>query len=172
MKYLIVLFLILSGLLLALQEEDQPLEGRITFKINNAGIPVEGTITGLRGSIRLSPDSTMYLAVEADPSTIDTGIALRDAHLQRPDYFNVKSFPRIRVVSKSIKRLDQGRYQGNFILYLKQMQFPLTLQLTENEASGELRTTFVLNRLDFDLGTPSLILSDSVYVKALIYRTK
>lgn len=168
MKYLVLLVLFFGYTLIGFDQDRRNLEGNITFKIKNAGIPVIGTMGGLKGAIQLVPNDIMSIVVEADPSTIDTGIGLRDAHLQRSDYFDVKSFPRVSVVSESIQQLDQGRYRGDFVLYLKEREYPLTLVLEEINGTGELKTAFTINRLDFDLGSPSIILGDSVHIEARI----
>src|SRR6202022_4080304 len=43
------------------------------------------------------------VAVTIDASSIDTGVADRDAHLKSPDFFDVAQYPELRFVGKRVE---------------------------------------------------------------------
>jgi polyisoprenoid-binding protein YceI len=164
----IVLFLILScpGYC---QKEIAFVPTPINFIIKNAGLKVNGFIEGLEGFIIMDSKNESLIKIEGtiDPNTIQTGINLRDKHLKKADYFSVKEFPKIRMTSTSIKKRGNGKYVGNFDLVIKDIKkniaIPFTLSSKNNVYA--LKGEFSINRLDFNLGEKSIILSDNVDVK-------
>jgi polyisoprenoid-binding protein YceI len=144
-------------------------ESAITFRIRNAGITVNGTLDSLEADIRFDPsrpgDALIWASIPV--STIRTGIALRDRHLQRPDYFQAEKYPTIQLISKSIRKVALGRYEGLFALTMKGIERTVNLPFTYSP-SGEFMGMLRLNRLDFNLGRPSLVLSDEVEIAILV----
>jgi polyisoprenoid-binding protein YceI len=140
----------------------------INFVIKNAGIKVNGSMNGLEGFLMMDPQSTDPVKIEGtlDPNTIKTGIGLRDNHLKKDDYFNVKEFPKIYMASTLIKKNSEHAYTGNFDLTIKDIKknisIPFTLSPTNDGYA--MRSEFSINRLDFGLGETSVILSDSVKI--------
>jgi polyisoprenoid-binding protein YceI len=57
-----------------------------------------GTIQGPEGDF-----SKATVAVTIDASSIDTGVAERDAHLKSPDFFDVAQYPELRFVGKQVR---------------------------------------------------------------------
>jgi polyisoprenoid-binding protein YceI len=141
----------------------------VHFIIKNAGLKVNGSIGGLEGFITVDPENLNLLKIEGsiDPNTIDTGIGLRNNHLKKPDYFNVKEYPKILMTSTEITKKGNRKYVGNFDLTIKDVKknvsVPFTLVSVGNGYT--LKGEFSVNRLDFKLGEESIILSDNVTVK-------
>ena len=52
-------------------------------------------------------------------ASLDTGIELRNKHLQSSDWLNAKKFPEIQFVSRSVRKLDDGSWEidGEFTLH-------------------------------------------------------
>ena len=73
----------------------------ITFKIKNFGATIDGSFTGLKGEIHFDPTqlNSSRFEITLDANSIDTGIDLRNKHLKKEDYFNVKTYPEIKFVS-------------------------------------------------------------------------
>lgn len=144
----------------------------ISFKINNAGIMVNGTFDGLVAEINFNPKklkrSRITASVEA--GSVDTGIRLRNKHLCRSDYFNVESYPRIRMQSLNFQKKEEGQFLGDFILSLKgkvgKVSVPISVQKegTNNILSGD----FDIDRRDYDIGGKSLLLADEVQISIWI----
>jgi polyisoprenoid-binding protein YceI len=164
----IVLFLILScpGYC---QKEIAFVPTPISFIIKNAGLKLNGFMEGLEGFIIMDSKNESLIKIEGtiDPNTIQTGINLRDKHLKRADYFSVKEFPKIHMTSTSITKKGKGKYIGNFDLVIrdikKNIAIPFTLSSKNNVYA--LTAEFSINRLDFNLGESSTILSDNVTIK-------
>lgn len=53
--------------------------------------------------------SKSVVEVTIDVSSIDTDNARRDAHLKSDDFFNAQKFPKMKFVSKSVKKRGDGR---------------------------------------------------------------
>ena len=142
-----------------------PTESEVRFQIVNAGLAVEGSFSGVEATIRFDPahPELAHIRATAPVRTVQTGISLRDQHLQKPDYFDAEKYPAIVLVSKTIRKTGPDRYEGVFTLTIKgitrEVSLPFTVSAT-HEFRGQLR----LNRLDFDLGKPSLVLSNEVAV--------
>jgi polyisoprenoid-binding protein YceI len=141
----------------------------VHFIIKNAGLKVNGSMSGLNGFIMIDLQNSSLYKIEGtiDPSTIQTGIALRDKHLKKADYFNVAESAKIFMTSTHIKKRSNRKYVGNFDLTIKGIKksvaIPFTLLSTDNVYL--LKGEFSINRLDFNLGERSIVLSDDVTVK-------
>lgn len=161
------LWLVLLSYLLAGRPAgaQQVKEATITFQIKNAGFAVQGSFSGLEATVQLDPAHPEQAHVRATVpvSSIQTGIALRDKHLQKPDYFDAERFPLLTLESKAVRRTGAGQFEGVFTLTMKgiarEVKLPFTLS-----AANELRGTLLVNRLDFGIGKKSLVLADEVTV--------
>jgi polyisoprenoid-binding protein YceI len=141
----------------------------VNFEIKNAGLKVNGSMTGLAGFVLIDPQNSNLIKIEGtlDPNTVQTGIALRDNHLKKADHFNVNEFAKIFMTSTQIKKNSHRKYVGSFDLTIKGLKknitIPFTLSSTDNVYL--LKGEFSINRLDFNLGERSIVLSDDVTVK-------
>jgi polyisoprenoid-binding protein YceI len=102
-----------------------------------------------RGSVR----------VLIDPSSIDTGVADRDAHLKSPDFFDVAQFPEITFTSTRLEQLSAERFKLTGDLSLRGVTREVALEVEYsgrakdpwgNERAGFAAKTS-LNRKDFGL---------------------
>ncbi|MVM34144.1 YceI family protein [Spirosoma sp. HMF4905] len=140
-------------------------ESEIRFQIVNAGLTVNGTFTGTEAAIQFNPEHPEQALIQASVpvNTIKTGLTLRDKHLQKPDYFDAEKNPMITLQSKTIRKISPNTYEGIFELTMKGIHRDVKLPFSvspKNEFIGNLK----VNRLDFDLGKPSLILADEVMI--------
>lgn len=144
----------------------------ISFTVVNAGFEVSGTLRVARLDIRFDPKnltkSSVFVIV--DPSSIKTGISVRDKHLKRSDYFDVEHYPEIHLKSISFKKNGRNSFVGKFNLTVKGItriiEIPFTTKKDNSETLYEVN--FEINRLDFKLGEPSVILGNDVMVAAQI----
>lgn len=170
MRILIYLFvtLLYSPLLSRAQENEQRSDVKITFEIVNAGLVVNGSIQTIEESINFFPNDLTQssVVVLANPATINTGIRIRDKHLQRSDYFDVDNFKSIRVESKKITRKGKHQFSGEFNLTIKNITKTIKVQFakTEQNEVPMYYGSFEINRLDFNLGEESLILDEKVTI--------
>lgn len=140
----------------------------VVFSIRNAGLAVNGTIGGISADIAFDPDDLdhSHMQATADPATVQTGIGIRDRHLLRSDYFDVKNHPRVQMVSKAFRKTGKNAFTGQFDLTIKEITREVTIPFTAIRKSNAMVYTgeFEVNRLDFNLGEKSPILAEKVKV--------
>lgn len=147
---------------------DKVIAHRITFEIKNAGITVDGSFSDLEAEISFDPKdlNKSVLRASVGVASIKTGKDMRDRELQERKYFYVEKYPRIKMVSKKIKPSGNDRFTGIFDLTIrditKEVEVPFTYTRKENQVT--FKGTFTIDRLDFGVGSNSIILSDDVKI--------
>ncbi|MBL7857701.1 MAG: YceI family protein [Cyclobacteriaceae bacterium] len=140
----------------------------IRFEIKNAGITVNGTISNWEFDIVWDAKklSNCKINGQANPTSIDTGIKLRDKHLQGRQYFHAEKFPVISLQSKKIVSTRKGNYNGIFEVQIRDVKKEIEIPFSVVTRSGKqnFKAEFNINRLDFNLGESSLVLGDEVKV--------
>lgn len=142
-------------------------DASVTFVIRNAGISVDGRFEAVELDVRFDPDApeTASLWGSVDPSTIKTGIAFRDRHLQGREFFHVSRYGDVELESLGVKRVDD-HFEGTFRLRIRDVERDVTIPFTF-ETDGSMATLageLTVERLDYDVGEESIILSDQVTV--------
>jgi polyisoprenoid-binding protein YceI len=165
------LYLLTSWPLLLLSQEFKPVDapGAVQFYIRNFGSEVEGSFTGLAGTIIFDPahPEKSKMAVTINASTIETGINMRNRHLRSEKYFHIEKFPRIRMESLKITAGNgSGQYLMKASLSIKgitqTVNFPFTARPEKDGFFFE--GSFTINRRDFNVGSGSISLADEVRV--------
>lgn len=167
MKKILILLLALAPF--SLQAESLKItSSAVTFSIKNAGITVNGSFGDATGTIDFSPEQ--YLKAKMDvniqATTINTGIAARDNHLRKADYFDVANYPQINMKSRFFGKNKDGSYTGYFTLTMKGTTGNITVPFTYQEKDGKhsFKGSFTLDRRDYKVGGNSLIMGDEVKV--------
>ena len=141
----------------------------VNFTVVNAGIEVEGTLKVKNANIQFDPDNLRQASIQvsADPSSIETGIGIRDKHLKRSDYFDTNTYPEIRLQSKSFRKTGKNEFEGRFELTIKATTKEITIPFTREQKGNTTyyEGNFEINRLDFSIGEESLTLDETVRVK-------
>lgn len=139
----------------------------ISFKIKNAGITVDGKFNQFTGSIFFDPNNIVSAKMQGtvDIKSLDTGINLRNEHLQGEEYFDAAKHPSIFMTLNKLNKTNSG-YLGVFILELKGVKKTIELPLifAQQNNSASLSGTFKIDRRDFGVGGSSFILSDDVSI--------
>ena len=147
---------------------------RIVFHISNAGLDVEGTITGIEGDIKFSKNklNKSLFSATAKSETIQTGIKLRDKHLKKVDYFYTEKYPTIKITSKQITKSKDG-FESVCTITIKGVTRDIIIPFTfnQNNQQAEFKGSCSLNRLDFGLGEKSIVLSDTVDIDLWVNAT-
>jgi polyisoprenoid-binding protein YceI len=140
----------------------------VRFQIKNAGITVDGTISDWEYEIVWDAKklANCKISGRANPASIDTGIKLRDKHLQGRQYFLVEKFPVISLQSKKIVAKGKGNYIGIFELQIREVKKEIEIPFTVITSSHKqyFKAEFSINRLDFNIGETSLVLGDEVRI--------
>ncbi|WP_346236272.1 YceI family protein [Niabella insulamsoli] len=103
----------------------------IGFKVKHLVIStVSGKFKTFEGTLEASQEdfSDAKISFTADVSSIDTGVADRDAHLRSADFFEVEKFPTLSFVSTKVEK-DGSDYKVTGDLTLKGITKPVTLQV-------------------------------------------
>jgi polyisoprenoid-binding protein YceI len=144
------------------------LSGKVEFTIVNASMEVTGTIENLKGKIEFDSEDLGHSVIDvtADPRTIQTGIAIRDKHLKRKDYFDVEKYPVMRMSSKSFRKSGKNKFVGQFALTIKDQTRTIQVPFTVTRKSDAVRYkgSFQINRLEFNLGEKSTVLDEKVRI--------
>jgi polyisoprenoid-binding protein YceI len=172
---LILLFGLLSAELAPAQYRPSDQGSEVKFTIDNFGFGVDGRFTGLQGTIDFDPQNVTAgkFDVSIDASTVNTDNSLRDSHLRNDGYFDVKNYPRIRLVSTKIVPTGSGSYQFTGQLTIKKTTLPVSFPFTAVAAGGGLdfKGSFPIKRKDFEVGGSSTI-SNELTVSLHIIATK
>jgi polyisoprenoid-binding protein YceI len=140
---------------------------KVKFTIKNTGIKVDGSLTGLDMILNFDEQSSSNsFKASVKTNTIKTGIDARDNHLKKESYFNVEKFPLISIESNKITSLGNGKYLANCTIKIKGVSKSISIPFTYSYVNnmGVFKSSFVLNRLDFNVGESSFVLADDVLV--------
>jgi polyisoprenoid-binding protein YceI len=163
---LIIPLLILANL--ASAQKVTVLKSTIKFQLKNLGVNTGGTINGLTANMAFNPDKLETSTIEAtlDVSSINTDNDLRDSHLRGDEYFDIAKYPTITMKSISLKHKSGDKYTGQFNLTIKDKTktFEVPFTYTTDASGATFKGGLKLNRLDFNLGGKSLVMSNDVSV--------
>ena len=140
----------------------------ITFKTKNMGIGVDGTIGGLQADVHFNPADLAASSIEAsaDVNTLNTDNSSRDEHLRAEGFFDAANYPKIFLKSVAIKHRSGNNYTSQFNLTIKgktrQVDIPFTL--TQSNGTSTFKGSFKINRLDYGIGSSSMVLADEVNI--------
>lgn len=140
----------------------------ITYQVKNMGFTTSGNFTGLEANLMFDKDHLAASSIEAsvDARTINSDDDARDEHLRKPDFFDVEHYPKITLKSVSFTKKGGNSFMGQFDLTLKgktkRIDLPFTYTARGNTAV--FAGSFKINRLDFGVGSSSMVLSNDVTV--------
>jgi polyisoprenoid-binding protein YceI len=151
-----------------------PVTSATEFSIDSAhstvgfSVPIFGGISKVKGkftefAVTINYDeadvtkSSVTAVIKAE--SVDTGIAARDEHLRKPDFFDVEKFPQITFQSKRVeKKGEQLLVHGTFTMHGVSKEITLTVTMTgkfvnpENKkVSYGFSSTLKLNRRDYGI---------------------
>jgi polyisoprenoid-binding protein YceI len=89
-----------------------PLHSGAHFSVRHMMIStVRGEFTGVNGTVTYDPKNPTSSSVEAtiDCSTVNTGVAKRDAQLKSADFFDVAHYPVMKFHSKRVEKVADGK---------------------------------------------------------------
>jgi polyisoprenoid-binding protein YceI len=149
-----------------------PVHSSVVFKVKHAGASwFKGSFDVINGTITLDPSKpeagSVKLTIPVDK--VDTNDDKRDAHLEGPDFFNVKENPDITFTSTAIaKKGDQLAVTGELSMAGKTHSITIPVEkVGEGEFYGKrvgFSTTFTIKRSEFGMtyGVDKNVLGDDV----------
>ena len=91
------------------------------FSIRHVVAKTSGSFNDVTGVIKIDPEHLEKSSVNAKitVASVNTGLAKRDEHIQKPEYLDTLSFGEITFVSKSVKSISatEGMMTGDFTLH-------------------------------------------------------
>jgi polyisoprenoid-binding protein YceI len=167
-KILLIFLILINFDALSQSYSPNNAQSSISFKIKNLGITVDGSFAGLNGTINFDPSqlSSSKFEVAVDAASIDTGIELRNKHLKKEEYFDVKTYPQIKFVSTKIETGSEGKFTVNGKLTIKNITKEIKFDFTTTRTDGGLLFVgeFPLNRRDYKVGGGSFSMADELKV--------
>ncbi|WP_143304690.1 YceI family protein [Chitinophaga vietnamensis] len=151
----------------------------IGFKVKHLMITnVSGYLTRFSGHIKTESDDfhDATISFEADADSIDTANKQRDEHLRNGEFFDASKFPKIKFVSKKVKKIDGEQYKLLGELTIKDQTHPIELEVEHSGVTvdpwGQHKAGFALkgrlHRADYGLRwnatteAGGIVLSDEV----------
>jgi polyisoprenoid-binding protein YceI/cytochrome b561 len=131
--------------------------GRLSFRADYSGSPVDGGFKRWDADIKFSPDDLAgsSIRVTVDLSSVDTADGERDEMLRSDSFFDIAAHPKAVFTSRTIRSRGGDRYEAAGTLAMHGASVPLTLPFTVTidgaraSASGSAR----LNRTAFGVGS-------------------
>jgi polyisoprenoid-binding protein YceI len=150
---------------------------KIGFVIKNLGLNVNGSFSGLKGTIifDFKDLKNSEINVSVNSNSVNTDNSARDKHLRKEEYFDVEKYPLITFKSTKIEpatRLNRYNVEGNLIIKGISKTIKFELIAIEKENSLDLKCNFEINRRNFKVGGNSLVLSDNVKINLNILAKK
>ncbi|CAN5427546.1 YceI family protein [soil metagenome] len=170
-KWFLSLCLLFTTVVAGAQIQWKPSVATVSFKIKNAGFTVNGNFNGFAGQLSFDPNELAASSIHAtvEVASISTGIASRDNHLKKDDYFDAAAYPKIDIASKTLYKKDNG-FAGLFNVTIKnkkrQVEIPFTFTATGNTAI--FNGSFFIDRRDYGVGGNSFIMGDNVTISIIV----
>jgi polyisoprenoid-binding protein YceI len=124
----------------------------VKFGIGNMNIrTVEGTITGMKGEIRFDTTDLAgsLFNVCVDPTTVATGIKMRDKHLRGENFFHVETYPEICFNSSFIQKTASGfTTLGKLTMHGVSREVEIPFTYSNKQFAG----TLEVNRFEYEVG--------------------
>jgi len=164
------LFLLIVGISAEAQVWTNVQNMKVKFTIKNAGISIDGTFTDVNAKISVDEKNIEKSTFEGviQTQSVNTGNSLRDDHLKnKSDFFDVKKFPTMTMKSLHIgSRQADGSYKVEWLLTMKGISKKITTNVLFNMNGGSifLVTMFEINRLDWKVGSKSIMMGDKVTI--------
>jgi polyisoprenoid-binding protein YceI len=136
-----------------------PTHSNVGFEVRHMGIAtVRGKFDAFSGTVDATGDAPV-LSGTVEVSSIDTGQADRDGHLQAPDFFDVQNYPQITFKSAAGEPAEDGKIRLHGEITIKGVTKPIELAGAVAEGGTDpwgnerigLELEGVIDRRDFDL---------------------
>jgi polyisoprenoid-binding protein YceI len=134
-----------------------PAKSEIVFVSKQMGVPVAGRFRTFRAELAFDPKQpeTGKARIDIDLASIDAGSADADAEVKKKAWFDTARFPQASFVSSAVRGLADGGFEVTGQMTIKGKTRTVAAPFSAKPAgAGRLfEGTFVLKRLDFDIGT-------------------
>ena len=162
----------LSSALVAKPFEVDASHSSVGFSVKHMSVSnVKGSFDKFSGTIDVEGKSIKALDGEVQITSINTNTDARDKHLNAPDFFDSKQFPKatLSLVKHSGKKLEANLTLRNItkkVVFDVELNGPVKHPKTQKDLIA-LTLSGKINRKDFDIGkdTANAMVSDNVEIK-------
>ena len=141
-------------------------KSRITCVSRQENVPVEAQFKKFAAQIAFdsTKPETGKVQIEIDVSSFDIGYADFNEEAKGKSWFDVRTFPRARFVSTSMRALGGGRYEARGPLTIKGKTIEVVAPFTYKDegGTGVFDCTFTIKRLQYNIGEGSWKDTDTV----------
>ncbi len=113
-----------------------PSHTEVVIGWNHAGFSIQtAKFHQVDGALEFTPGDIAGASADFSVivSSIDTGVADFDGHLQSPDFFDAATYPTIRFVSTSVEQTGDMTVQATGDLTIKDVTKPVTFDITVHQ---------------------------------------
>lgn len=146
----------------------------VTFKIKNAGLTVDGYFSDFSTDIEFKKDKIESSSFKGTikVGSINTGIAMRDKHLKKEEYFNEPKYPNISFTSSKVEKNTDGWIDVSGTLTIKNVSKLITLRVNVIPQGEQMLfiTALKINRLDYKVGGSSWTMADDLTINLRIIK--
>jgi polyisoprenoid-binding protein YceI len=138
-----------------------PTHSQAEFSVRHMFTKVRGHMVVTSGVVDATESDPLKTVIVArlDPSTINTGVKVRDDHLRSADFFDVEQYPEIVFQSTEIRQTAQDRFAVDGVLSMHGIDKWVTLDARVagdaidpfGNRRGGVSAHTTLNRKDFGL---------------------
>ncbi|MBK0404002.1 YceI family protein [Adhaeribacter sp. BT258] len=155
LRFLLIGFLLALGSRKLVIAQIIPSQSKVTFSISHMGGTVDGTITGMQGTVNFDENNLAASNMQAtvDAATVNTENRARDSDLRKEKFFDAERYPQIKFQSKSFAKTAQG-YKVTGDLTIKDRTHEVTIPFQREQQGSEVvySGNITLNRKDYNLG--------------------
>jgi polyisoprenoid-binding protein YceI len=140
----------------------------IEYTVKNAGFKSSGRFDNVTADVVFDENNLAKSRIVATIQTnsFNSGNSLKDKHLKDKDYFDVNTYPTIRLASSAIVKKDNG-YMGTFDLTIKGITktIQLPFSVTKNGSFLDFKATeLYIDRTAYGVGKSNFTLSNTVNI--------
>jgi polyisoprenoid-binding protein YceI len=143
----------------------------VSFKVKNLGFSVEGEFTDVVFESNFNRDDLddSFINATIKIKSLDTGNRKRDKDLMKAKYFDVDKFAEIKYNSTEIEKLQDNNYKltGNLTIKKTTKLVTILIEIDDSNENLVIKSDFVLNRGDYNVGKKSWVMSNKVKIKVL-----
>ncbi len=151
---------------------------QVDFKIKylNA-ISMKGSFLDFSGSFLLKNDIPKEIEFNIKVESIFTGNKLRDSHLKRNDFFDIKKYPNIKFQSNKVKPVGEGEFEVFGKIQIKNISKSIMFFVefidvktdTWNKKSWFYKFKSKIKRSDFDLSWNKTLDGNDLLLDEVVY---
>ena len=139
---------------------------RVTFSVRNLGTPMHGSVACRWGTVEVDgTGAPRRVTAEIDLTSVDTGIAKRDADLRKPSLLDIDRHPTMTWTADRFTRDEDGRWVAEGVLRVRGTSVPLTVTgPAELQPDGwvRVRATASLDRTAVGIRAPRFLIGRRV----------